>query len=228
MYQLVLTQSYFPAVADAPLRPTTIADLLAEQAAAAGDRLALRELLPDGTIGREWTYADLLDDCTRLRSRPRPPATRAGARVAHLRPQRPRMGADGDGDRARRARSWSRSTRRSPRASSATCSSSRAPRRSIMCRAVRGNPLGPIVDAACDGLRQSATASCSPITRPCSTARIAARCRPTVPDDLVQIQYTSGTTGFPKGAVLHHRGLTNNARSTPWRAAASTPGDTDR
>jgi acyl-CoA synthetase (AMP-forming)/AMP-acid ligase II len=27
-----------------------------------------------------------------------------------------------------------------------------------------------------------------------------------------QIQYTSGTTGFPKGAVLHHRGVVNNAR----------------
>jgi fatty-acyl-CoA synthase len=31
------------------------------------------------------------------------------------------------------------------------------------------------------------------------------------PDDPAQIQYTSGTTGFPKGAILHHRGLTNNA-----------------
>ena len=27
-----------------------------------------------------------------------------------------------------------------------------------------------------------------------------------------QIQYTSGTTGFPKGAVLHHRGIVNNTR----------------
>jgi fatty-acyl-CoA synthase len=36
---------------------------------------------------------------------------------------------------------------------------------------------------------------------------------PTVqPDSPAQIQYTSGTTGFPKGALLHHRGLTNNAR----------------
>jgi fatty-acyl-CoA synthase len=32
------------------------------------------------------------------------------------------------------------------------------------------------------------------------------------PVDDVQIQYTSGTTGFPKGVLLHHRGMVNNAR----------------
>src|SRR5262249_10540682 len=30
--------------------------------------------------------------------------------------------------------------------------------------------------------------------------------------DAAQIQYTSGTTGSPKGALLHHRGIVNNAR----------------
>jgi acyl-CoA synthetase (AMP-forming)/AMP-acid ligase II len=39
------------------------------------------------------------------------------------------------------------------------------------------------------------------------------RALPTVnPQAAAQIQYTSGTTGFPKGAVLHHRGIVNNAR----------------
>ena len=32
------------------------------------------------------------------------------------------------------------------------------------------------------------------------------------PDDIAQIQYTSGTTGFPKGALLPLRGLANNGR----------------
>jgi fatty-acyl-CoA synthase len=31
-------------------------------------------------------------------------------------------------------------------------------------------------------------------------------------DRIAQIQYTSGTTGFPKGAMLTHRGLANNGR----------------
>ena len=34
------------------------------------------------------------------------------------------------------------------------------------------------------------------------------------PTDPVMIQYTSGTTGFPKGALLHHRGLVNNGAHT--------------
>jgi fatty-acyl-CoA synthase len=44
------------------------------------------------------------------------------------------------------------------------------------------------------------------------------------PGDRVQIQYTSGTTGFPKGALLQHRGLVNNGRLWARRLGA-IPGD---
>ncbi len=40
------------------------------------------------------------------------------------------------------------------------------------------------------------------------------------PRDAAQIQYTSGTTGRPKGAVLHHRGIVNNARLAYERIGA--------
>jgi fatty-acyl-CoA synthase len=38
------------------------------------------------------------------------------------------------------------------------------------------------------------------------------------PGDMIQIQFTSGTTGKPKGACLHHRGLINAARFAARRA----------
>jgi fatty-acyl-CoA synthase len=48
---------------------------------------------------------------------------------------------------------------------------------------------------------------------------------PTVgPGDAAQIQYTSGTTGRPKGALLSHRGLVNNGRFFADAINAS-PGD---
>jgi fatty-acyl-CoA synthase len=37
------------------------------------------------------------------------------------------------------------------------------------------------------------------------------------PDDLAQVHFTSGTTGRPKAAMLHHRGVTNNMRFNAQR-----------
>ncbi len=45
-----------------------------------------------------------------------------------------------------------------------------------------------------------------------ATGSAAERLPAVSPDDAAQIQYTSGTTGFPKGAMLRHRGITNNGR----------------
>ena len=56
-------------------------------------------------------------------------------------------------------------------------------------------------------------------------ARNAAQSLPEVsPDSAAQVLYTSGTTGRPKGAVLTHRGLTNNARLA-YTAVGAGPDD---
>lgn len=44
------------------------------------------------------------------------------------------------------------------------------------------------------------------------------------PYDLIQVQYTSGTTGFPKGAMLHHMGLVNEATFVAERAVMGDGG----
>lgn len=44
------------------------------------------------------------------------------------------------------------------------------------------------------------------------------------PDDVIQIQYTSGTTGSPKGAMLHHKGLVNEATFVAERAGMQDGG----
>ena len=44
------------------------------------------------------------------------------------------------------------------------------------------------------------------------------------PTDPVQIQYTSGTTGFPKGALLHHKGIVNEAKFVFERAGMEDGG----
>ena len=83
---------------------------------------------------------------------------------------------------------------------------------------VRGNPIAEIVEKACAGndkirykIRMDDPASLY-AGNPVDTL-------PSVkPEDVAQIQYTSGTTGFPKGALLHHNGLVQNARDCLTRA----------
>jgi fatty-acyl-CoA synthase len=77
----------------------------------------------------------------------------------------------------------------------------------------RGSPMGEWVRAVegdCPALRSQVSLADWADFRALGSSE---RSLPEVsPDDAVQIQYTSGTTGAPKGAVLHHRGLTNNGR----------------
>ncbi len=48
-------------------------------------------------------------------------------------------------------------------------------------------------------------------SKACSTASLEKRQRELIFDDPINIQFTSGTTGFPKGATLSHHNILNNA-----------------
>jgi fatty-acyl-CoA synthase len=87
----------------------------------------------------------------------------------------------------------------------------------------RGTPMADLLDAVRGGLPrlrevvlfsdwEEFGASGSPTQR---LPRVG-------PADSAQVQYTSGTTGLPKGAVLHHRGIVNNARLTVERLGLVT------
>jgi fatty-acyl-CoA synthase len=89
-------------------------------------------------------------------------------------------------------------------------------------RDFRGNPMASVIETVRPGLPdlrvvepvESLTDFAA--TAPASAAS-SARLPEVRPSDAAQIQYTSGTTGFPKGALLHHHGITNNARLTAER-----------
>ena len=66
MYKVSLTRSFFPAVNNGAIEESTVGDALRRQALARPDAPALKELLHDGSIGRSWSYAQLLFDAEKL------------------------------------------------------------------------------------------------------------------------------------------------------------------
>jgi acyl-CoA synthetase (AMP-forming)/AMP-acid ligase II len=73
--------------------------------------------------------------------------------------------------------------------------------------------LGEAPDAAGASLAEWLEAG-----RSASAEAVERRRREVMPDHTSQIQFTSGTTGFPKGAELRHGALTDNARLFAERA----------
>ncbi len=79
----------------------------------------------------------------------------------------------------------------------------------------RPNPVPPRAMRFADFVRQAG---------PAHRARVAAINAALDPDDAINIQFTSGTTGAPKGATLSHFNIVNNARFTA-QAMALGPDD---
>ncbi len=216
MYQVSLVESHFPAQHDDPVRDTTVGGILREAAEDRPDAEALVEARADGSIGRRWTYRELFNDAGRLADALLTRYT-PGERIAIWAPNAPEWvllefaaGLAGvtlvTVNPAYQAKELAYVLQQS---------------RSVglfLVREFRGNPMLDIARAVCTDL---------PVVREIVDIEDAAaffakgnaaRARPdVVADDAVQIQYTSGTTGFPKGAVLSHRNLTNNARYSMQR-----------
>ncbi|WP_028654483.1 AMP-binding protein [Nocardioides sp. J54] len=213
----MLTQSHWPAE-PGDVRATTVCDLLRHAAATVPERTALVDYGPDPDRRRAWTYAELLRDAERvarallLRYAP-------GDRIAVWAPNSGEWVVLQHGvalagmvlvalNPAYRTREMAFVLRQSGAAA-------------VFCvDGHRGFDMRSMVDsirADLPELREVHSFSDWDTFIDNVDPELAL---PDIdPEDIIQVQYTSGTTGFPKGAMLHHMGLVNEATFVAERAA---------
>jgi fatty-acyl-CoA synthase len=205
------TKAYWPGTTEAAVLNTSIGRLLRDAAASVPDRLALVEGI-DPALARRWTYRELLADAERV-------ATallsdfEPGARIAVYSPNRwewalLQLGAALAGmvlvtvNPALRKREL-----RYVLQQSRSCAL-------FYSGEYRGQPSAEIVAELRPQLPELRLAFAFEewddfLRRPAAEGIEF----PVVqPRDAAQIQYTSGTTGSPKGCLLHHQGTINAAR----------------
>lgn len=214
-----MDRAYWPADTTEPVLELSTGDLLRAAAADAGDQVALVEVAPPDTpslagadrTDRRWTYRELLTEAERcahwLLTRFAP-----GERITLWAPNIPewvilQYGA---------ALAGLVIVTANPGLRAAELSYVLEQSRSaglFHTAAFRGSDMTAIVRDAAPGLPDLRDTFCFEDWQDTVGTHQADGPLPTVrPGDAAQIQYTSGTTGFPKGALLHHRGLVTNAR----------------
>lgn len=222
MYKIALTESYFPAQGGTDPAPVTIGEMLRASVARAPDQPALKELGYDGAIGRIWTYAQLLADVERL-ARALAARHAEGARVAVYANNLPEWvllelacGLAG-------VTLVTVNPAYQKRELKYVLEQSRSEAIYYVAD-FRGNPMQAIADAVCDEIPAIRHRILLTDHAALYAGAQSGSLRSPKPRDPVQIQYTSGTTGFPKGALLHHNGLVRNGIDTMTRAGLN-PGD---
>jgi fatty-acyl-CoA synthase len=202
---------------------TTVGGVLREAAERAAETIALVEGTPDQAARRRWSYADLLADAEQV-ARALLGRFAPGERVAVWAPNSPEwllmeFGAALAGltlvtvNPALRAAEVKH-----------VLGQSRA-QGVVLASAYRGADLTQTLAQVRDGLPElREVISLADWAAFTGSGSPGERLPDVGPDDSAQIQYTSGTTGFPKGAVLRHRGITNNGRFNAQILQAG-PGD---
>lgn len=216
MYKVELTESYFPAQGGDEPAPITIGDMLRASTASGPDRMALKELGYDGAIGRTWTYAELLADAERLACAL---STRheEGARIAVYANNVPEWVLIELACGLAGITLVTVNPAYQKRELKFVLEQSRAEAIYYVAD-FRGNPMQEIADAVCDEIPAIRHRILLTDHEALYAGAEAGSLRDPKPSDPVQIQYTSGTTGFPKGALLHHNGLVRNGTDTMTRA----------
>jgi fatty-acyl-CoA synthase len=203
--------SYAQGPTDDPVQESTVGSILRAAAADAGTRNAVSAwgMLPGER--RTWTYAELLRDAERT-ARALLTHFEPGEHIAVYAPNLAEwllleLGAGLAGlvlvtvNPAYRAKELDFVLRQSRAAGV------------FHARQCRGNPLEQWVAETRPGLPQLRRAIVlDDWDEFLGSAATGIELPAVTPDHGAQIQYTSGTTGNPKGALLDHRGLTNNSR----------------
>ena len=217
-----VAKSYWPADTSEPVLETTVGGVLRAAAAAGPQMLAMVGGIPDPGQRRRWTYAELLAEAEQA-ARALTARFAPGERVAVWAPNLPEWvileyaaGLAGlvlvTVNPALRPAELAYVLNQSGAAGIFLVREFRSPMAQFLAE------VRPDVPALREVIFFTEWAEFL------STAQAQAVLPEVKAGDIAQIQYTSGTTGFPKGAELHHRGLTNNARFYAERLGLR-PGD---